>query len=142
MATSRNGARSIPQAAAGGSLPIVILVATLIVGTAALLPLVQNSLATSTGGNISHLEQQREDWQARLHEQEVAVAQLGSLERIEREAKARFKMVEPENVTYIQVDVAPAAPHKLPSRYLPPEDSSTGSGSSLIDDVFGWIPFP
>lgn len=141
MAGNRDEARSIPQAIPS-SMPIVILIATLIVGVAALLPLVQNSIATSTGGNISELEQKREDWQARLHEQEVAVAQLGSLDRIEREAKERLKMVEPTDVNYIFVDVPAPAPHKLPSRYLPPEEGPTTDNSSIFHDIFGWIPTP
>lgn len=142
VASNKGNVRSIPHTVHGSSMPVIILIAALIVGVAALLPLVQNSLATSTGGNISRLEQEREDWQARLHEQEIAVSELGSLDRIEREAKVRLKMVEPESVTYIQVDAPPPDAHKLPSRYLPPENTSTGGGSSLIDDIFGWIPFP
>jgi cell division protein FtsB len=142
MASSRNNARSIPQAIPGGNVPVVILIATLIVGVAALLPLVQNSLATSTGGAISDLEREREDWQARLHEQEVAVAQLGSLDRIEEQAKNRLHMVEPEDVTYITVDAQAPAPHKLPSRYLPPDEGQSGGGSSLLHDIISWIPTP
>lgn len=143
MAANRGQARTaIPEVLHGTSLPVVLIVAAVLVGIAALLPLVQNSIATSTGGSISRLEQQREDWKARLNEQEIRVAQLGSLERIEREARDRLKMVEPAEVTYLSVDAAAPAPHKLPSRYLPPEQPPADTGSSLWEDALGWLPLP
>jgi cell division protein FtsL len=120
----------------------VLIIAAVLVGIAALLPLVQNSLATSTGGSISRLEQEREDWKARLNEQEIQVAQLGSLARIEREARERLKMVEPAEVNYLSVDAPAPAPHKLPSRYLPPEPPQPETGSSLWEDALGWLPLP
>ncbi|HEY5626173.1 MAG TPA: hypothetical protein VIT93_06765 [Dehalococcoidia bacterium] len=141
MAASRDGSSAIPEVLQGTNIPVILIVAALIVGVAALLPLVQTSLATSTGGNISRLEQLREDWQARLHEQEGRVAEMGSLDRIEREAKVRLKMVAPDSVTYLNVDAPAPAPHRLPSRYRPPEKELVESGS-LWEDLFGWIPLP
>jgi hypothetical protein len=141
MASNREHSGALPQALHGGSLPIVLILAAMVVGIAALLPLLQNSIATSTGGNISRLEQEREDWRARLHEQEVHVAQLGSLDRIEREARARLKMTAPEEVIHLNVDAPPPAPRRLPSRFLPHSQQQPGSGSSLWDDLTGWIPF-
>jgi hypothetical protein len=132
----------MPQALPGANLPVILIVAAIFVGIAALLPLVQNSIATSTGGSISRLEQEREDWKARLHEQEIRVAQLGSLSRIEQEAKTRLKMVAPSNVNYLTVDAPAPAPHKLPSRYLPPEQRPPDTGSSLWEDITGWLPVP
>ncbi|MEX0682373.1 MAG: hypothetical protein WD904_09680 [Dehalococcoidia bacterium] len=133
---------AIPGVLGGSSLPVILIVAAVIVGVAALLPLVQTSIATTTGGSISRLEREREDWQARLHEQEVSVAQLGSLERVEREARDRLQMVTPDNVNYLRVDAPAPAPHRLPSRYLPAEPAQPDTGSSLWEDVFGWLPVP
>ena len=96
MAANRQGSSAIPEVLQDTNLPVILILVTLVVGIAALLPLVQTSLATSTGGNVSRLEQLREDWQARLHEQEVNVARLGSLDRIESEAQERLKMVAPD----------------------------------------------
>lgn len=139
---NRNHGSAIPEVLQGTNLPVVLIVAALLVGIAALLPLIQTSFATSTGGNVSRLEQEREDWRARLNEQEVKVAQLGSLDRIEREAKVRLKMVEPEDAHYLTVDApAPAARH-LPSRYLPPDEKQPEGGSSLWEDLTGWLPLP
>lgn len=141
MAANRQGSSAIPEVLQDSNIPVILIMATLVVGIAALLPLVQTSLATSTGGNVSRLEQMREDWQARLHEQEVRVAELGSLDRIEREAKVRLKMVAPDSVTYLRIDAPAPAPHKLPSRYLPDEKEPVESGS-LWGDLFGWLPLP
>ena len=141
MASDRQGSSAIPDVLQDTNIPVILIVAALIVGVAALLPLVQTSLATSTGGNVSRLEQLREDWQARLHEQEIRVAELGSLGRIEREAKVRLKMVAPDSVTYLRVDAPPPAAQKLPSRYLSSEKEPVESGS-LWGDLFGWIPLP
>ena len=141
MAANRESSSAIPEVLQDSNIPVILIMAALVVGVAALLPLVQTSLATSTGGNVSRLEQAREDWQARLHEQEVRVAELGSLNRIEREAKVRLKMVAPDSVTYLRIDAQAPAPHKLPSRYLPDEKEPVESGS-LWGDLFGWLPLP
>lgn len=126
----------------GGTLPVVMAIAAVIIGLAALLPLVQSSGSTTTAGQISQLQQEREDWQARLQEQEIKVAQLGSLSRIEQEAKTRLKMEAPKNVRYIRVDAAPPAAHRLPSRFLPQPTPQSHAGSSLWDDIIDRLPFP
>ncbi len=139
MAANRQGSSAIPLQ--DGNIPVILILVTLVVGIAALLPLVQTSLATSTGGNVSRLEQLREDWQARLHEQEVSIARLGSLDRIESAAKVRLKMVAPDSVTYLRMDAPPPAPHKLPSRYLT-EETRPAESESLWEEFFGWVPLP
>ncbi len=141
MAANRERSSAIPEVLQGTNIPVILILAALIVGIAALLPLVQTSLATSTGGNVSRLEQLREDWQARLHEQEVSIARLGSLDRIESAAKVRLKMVAPDSVTYLRVDAPAPAPHKLPSRYLPDEKGPVES-ESLWEEFFVWLPLP
>jgi cell division protein FtsL len=124
------------------NLPVVLLVAAMVVGIAALLPLVQTSGATNTAGHIRALEQEREDWEARLHEQEVAVAELGSLNRIEKEARERLRMGPPKEVHYISVDAPPPEPHRLPSRFLPEQKQASEAGSSLWEDITDWLPGP
>ncbi len=140
MATVRKDERSALELAHAGSLPIILIIAALVVGFAALLPLVQSSGATSTAGQVQQLEQQRLDWQARLRELEVDVATLGSLSRIEKEARLRYGMTRPKETHYITVDVAPPEDRKLPSRFLPPERDHGEASSSLWDALFGWLP--
>lgn len=133
--------REVAGAGLGSStLPLVLIAAMMIVGIAALLPLMQSSGAATTGGNIRRLEQERSDWQAQLQAQELKVAQLASLSRIEQEATTRLRMVQPAEVYYFRVDTAPPAPHQLPSRFLPQSEQSADTGSSLWDDIAGWLP--
>ena len=138
---NRQRSSAIPEVLQDSNIPVILILVTLVVGIAALLPLVQTSLATSTGGNVSRLDQLREDWQARLHEQELIIAELGSLNRIEDEARGRLKMVAPDKVTYLSVDAPAPAPNKLPSRYLPAEKGTVDS-ESLWEEFFGWVPLP
>ncbi len=121
------------------SLPVLLIVAAVVVGVAALLPLVQSSGATSTAGQIQQLEQERTDWQARLRELELEVASLGSLDRIDKEARTRLSMEPPQEMRYLSIDAAPPEKRKLPSRFLPPEHQQIESGSSLWEGLFGWI---
>jgi hypothetical protein len=130
------------SAAGPSSLPLILIAAALAIGIAALLPLVQSSGVTSTGGRIRHLEQERSDWQARLQEQEIAVARLGSLERIEIEAKTRLKMIPPAETHYIRVDAPGPAQNKVPSRFLQEEPRDTGAGKGLWEEILSWVPVP
>ncbi|MEK7248520.1 MAG: hypothetical protein AAB092_08620 [Chloroflexota bacterium] len=125
-----------------GGLAVALAIAAMIVGLAAMLPLVQSSGSTTTAGQIGQLQQEREDWTARLQEQEIKVAQLGSLAHIEQEARTRLKMVEPESVQYIRVPAAAPAPHRLPSRFLPQPTPESRAGSSLWDDILDRLPVP
>lgn len=120
-------------------LPALLIAAVIAVGVAALVPLIQSSLATTTNANIRALERQRADWQARIHELELEVARLGSLERIEQEAINRLKMVPPEEVRYIVVDVPAPTERRLPSRFLPPEREEERASPSLWERLFGWL---
>jgi len=123
-------------------LPSVITVAALVVGLAALLPLVLSSGATTTAGNVQMLQQQKTEWQARVRELELEVAGLGSLDRIEQEAIRRWKMAPPAEVHYITIDAPPPEAPKLPSRYLPPEAQEQDGGSSFWKEILGWLPLP
>lgn len=136
------------RTAAGGllrpdNLPVVLTVAAMVVGIAALLPLVQSSESTSTAGDIRRLEQEKIAWQTQLQELEVDIARRGSLDWIEAQARLRFKMGPPEETVYIQVDSPPPDARRIPSRYLPQERlEQPQGGSSVWEDLFGWLPLP
>jgi len=143
MATvHKSGTGAVSGVLHSPSLPVALIAAAVVIGLAALLPLVQSSGATSIAGNIHLLEQQKADAQARVRELEVEVAQLGSLNRIEQEAKKRFQMGPPKEVHYISVDAPAPRERRLPSRFLPPTAPRAAAGSSLWDDLFGWLPLP
>jgi cell division protein FtsL len=125
-----------------GSLAVALAVAAMIVGFAAMLPLVQSSGSTSTAGQIGQLQQEREDWQARLQEEQIKIAQLSSLSHIAEEARTRLKMEAPTSVQYVLVDSAAPVPHQLPSRFLPQATPDSQAGQSLWDDILDRLPLP
>jgi len=124
------------------SLPVLLTVCAVAVGLAALIPLIQSSVATTTNSNVQRLEQERIDWEARLHELELDVATMGSLDRIEREAISRLRMTPPKETRYITVDVPAPEQRRLPSRFLPPEPTPEEPGPSIWHRLFGWLPVP
>lgn len=125
------------------NLPVVLTIAAMVIGIAALLPLLQSSETTSTAGNILQLEDGKAGWQAQLQELELTVAGMGSLDHIEREAKRRFKMTTPEEVVYIFVDSPPPEARRIPSRYFAQDETAeAGTGSSVWESLIGWLPFP
>jgi cell division protein FtsL len=132
------------QATAGilgfASMPIVLVVAAMIVGLAALLPLVQSSGATTTVGDITTLQQQRDDWQTRLEEEQLKVAQMSSLSAIRKIAVERLHMGEADDIRYITVDAPAPAADTVPSQLLPEEQPQPQTGNSLLDDIIGLLP--
>ncbi len=144
MATAHKTERTsaLGDLARSPSWPVLLTVCGFAIGLAALLPLVQSSDATSINGRIQQLEQDRSDWQARLHELELEVAGLGSLDRIEREGRERLHMAPPKDIRYLTVDQPPPEQRRLPSRFLPQQAEEKESGSSLWGRLFGWMSLP
>lgn len=120
------------------SMPIVLVVAAMVVGLAALLPLVQSSGATTTVGEITTLQRERDDWQTRLEEEQLKVAQMSSLNAIRKIAVERLHMGEADDIRYITVDAPAPAPGYAPSRLLPEQQQQTGN--SFFDELIGLLP--
>src|SRR6266540_3281605 len=136
-------ARRQPMAGTGvfrsPTLPVVLTLAALAIGVAALLPLIQSSSATSTAGEVRALEAERTDQRARLRALELEIAQLGSLSRIEQDAAARFKMGPPKEQNYIAVDAPAPEALKIPSRYLGEDTEKDSDSPSLLEDIADWL---
>ena len=99
-----------------------MVAAAALVAGAALLPVVQSSSATTAGYEIRRLERQRADLQAAIYNAQTEIAELGSLDRIDREARGRLGMVPAQQVVVVRVaEPAPSGWH-VPARFLPPED--------------------
>jgi cell division protein FtsL len=125
------------------SMPLVLTIALVAVGLAALLPLLQSSQATTTGYSIRQLERQRNDWEARIHELEAQVASLASLDRIEKDAHDRLNMQAPEDTVYITVDVAGPESQPIPERFLPPKNQETSQADkSWWQSLLDLLPLP
>lgn len=133
---------TVPQSLRAPGLPLILTVAIIVVGIAALLPLIQSSGATTTNGHIGQLEREQTDWQARVQEAEAQLAYLSSLNRVEQEAKKRFDMRPPEQVIYIAVPLPGPQQETLPARFLPPPAQEAPAGEAWSEKIFGWLPLP
>ncbi len=143
MATIQKPDRHLlPEFLRSPSLPTLLILCALAIGAAALLPLVQSSIATTTNGNVHRLEQQRDDWQARVQEREVEVATLAGLDRIEEVAKSDLKMVEPKGTLYITVDAGPPDPPTLPHRFQPADAEESASQPAFWEQILDRLPLP
>jgi len=138
----RTGRHILPELLRSPSMPMLLIMAALVIGTAALIPLVQSAIATSTNGNVHRLEQERDDWQARTQELELDVAGMAGLDRIEKKARTDLKLAEPKETRYITVEAAAPEARKLPSRYLPPETDERRAGPSIWEQLLDWLPLP
>ncbi len=87
----------------------------------AVLPVAQNSSATTAGQEVRALERRRSDLQASIYNMQNDVAQLGSLARIDREARERLGMVPANRSVIVQVPEVGPAQRDVPARYLPVE---------------------
>jgi cell division protein FtsL len=139
MATARRHEPASSSVLRSPALPVLLTLAAVVIGVAALLPLIQSSSATTTAGDVRSLEVERNDTRARLRALELEVAQMGSLTRIEQEAAARFKMGPPTAIHYIAVDAPAPEPRRVPSRYLPDQVGPPPDSPSLLEDIVDWM---
>lgn len=96
-----------------------VLSAIAIAGMGAMLPVIQNSTATSRGFDIQRDTAKQTKLNGEISLVESDVARLTSLNRIERRAR-EIGLGPTENPIYITIDEAGPAPAKVPSEYLPP----------------------
>ena len=100
-----------------------------LVAVAILLPVMQSSDETAQGYRIRALEQQQVDLEAKIHSTQSDIAQLGSLSRIDSEARGRLGMVPGDRSVAVAVNVPIPTTHPLPNRYLQPAAPSAASPS-------------
>ena len=137
--------RSSTQQAQGGSLslPVLLTLAVVAIGLTGSISLLPSSQATSTSYHIRQLEVARSDWQARIRELEAETASLGSLERIDRDARERLGMVPPTRTTYLTVDIPAPEKQILPTRFMPGgEEKPREDEQSLWESLLDLLPLP
>lgn len=100
---NRYGIREKPHLPNYNSLTALMPVTLTILMLASLLLVVQTSRVATTGYDITRQEQVRDDWRAKNYQLEAEISYLESLDRIEKEAVARFKMKPATEFTYITV---------------------------------------
>ena len=108
----------------------------------ALFQVVQTSSFAQTGQKLQQLEQRRAVMKAQIYELEAEVASLASLERTEREARERLRMVPGPVQGYITVEVeAPSGP-LLPRPLLEPSPMQQPEAEPWWRSLFRALPLP
>jgi cell division protein FtsL len=123
-------------------LPSLVIICVVVIGLAGLLPLLVSSKVVHTSEDIRQLESTRDDWEARTQELEAEIAVLGSLDRIEKEARQRLGMVPPEETIYVTVDQPAPEKQIVPQRFLPPKKEQPHHDSSWWESILGMFHLP
>jgi hypothetical protein len=131
--------RGRPLPSAPGRLQVWLVLAIGFAGISALLPVVQNSVATSRGFDIQAAQRQETQLNGEIGLLEADVASLTSLTRIERRAR-EIGLLPVDDPIYVTVKEAGPAPAKLPPEYLPKDDTRPVSSSPWWKSLFSWLP--
>lgn len=123
------------------ALPSVgVLGAATLVTAAALLPVVQNSNATTAGYETRQLERHKADLQASIFNAQKDIAELGALQRIDREARDRLGMAPADRTVSVQVTRPAPTDWRVPARFIaaqqPPPAPEAASGHGLLGLLF------
>ena len=125
---SQTGSRSLPVRHTRWGLHAVSLGFLMVLGMAILLA--QASVVASDGYGVERLENTKASLEHSNQQLEEEVASLSSLDRIEREARTRLKMVTPTSYVYVEVDTLPQDPPPLMVKALR-EGTSSGAQSPV-----------
>jgi len=115
-----------------------VLAAIVVAGLAAMLPVLQNSTATSRGFQVQRLDAEQTRINGELRLLEADVAQLTSLPRIQRRA-AEIGLGPGETPIYVTITEPGPAPAKIPSEYLPGPAPKTDEPESWWQSLLKWV---
>lgn len=110
-----------------------------LVGLCAMLPVIQNSAATSRGFDIQEIRQREARLNGEISLLESDVARLTSLTRIERRAQD-IGMVPAANPIFVTVNEPGPAPAKLPAEYLPRRSPEQEAPAPWWKPLVSWLP--
>ncbi len=137
-----------PLGRAGRGLPLrnpvgrpnwTVVGAIALVGLCAMLPVIQNSAATSQGFDIQEIRQREARLSGEISLLESDVARLTSLTRIERRAQD-IGMVTATNPIFVTVNEPGPAPAKLPAEYLPRRTPEQDAPAPWWKPLVSWLP--
>ena len=106
---NRYGVRERVTLPSYSSLTALLPTTVAIISLASLLLMVQTSRVATAGYDLTRLAQTRDEWRSRNYQLEAEIATLQSLDRIEKEAVARFKMKPATEYVYVKVAEPPRA---------------------------------
>lgn len=131
--------RSLPLSIPAPRLNWWVIWAIAVFGVGAMLPVLQNSAATSQGFNVQKLQAEQSRLNGEIQVLEADVAQLSSLGRIQRRA-TEIGMIPGDRPIYVQVQEPGPAPAKLPAEYLPRPVRKPDVPVSWWRSLFSWVP--
>ncbi|MEO8539817.1 MAG: hypothetical protein ABI577_08770 [bacterium] len=134
-----NARRGLPIPATNARLNLWLALAIGLAAVSALLPVVQNSLATSRGFDLQSSQRQEVQINGQIGVLESDVASLTSLARIERRAR-EIGLVPVDDPVYVTVTEPGPAPAKLPSEYLPRATAKKASPAPWWKPLVNWLP--
>lgn len=134
-----NSRRGLPLRTPFGSINWWMVTAVVLVGLSAMLPVVQNSSATSRGFEIQASQAEQARLQGEITLLESDVARLTSLSRIERRAK-EIGLAPAENPIFVTVEEAGPQPAKIPAELLPVQTPRRDAPASTWGSLFSWLP--
>jgi hypothetical protein len=123
----------------GGSINGWVVAALIVFGAGALLPVLQNSTATTRGFDVQRLEDQQARLKSDIRLTESEIAGLTSLSRIE--IRAREIGLEPplSPPIYISIGEPGPSPARIPSEYLARPASGQVEPQPWWRSLLGWL---
>jgi hypothetical protein len=131
--------RGLPIPMPFGGLNWWLLAAVGLAGLSAMLPVIQNSAATSRGFDIQASQARQAELNGQINLLESDVARLTSLSRIERRA-GEIGLSPAPNPYYVTVNEPGPQPAKIPAELLPPRETSRAEPASWWRSLLGWLP--
>ena len=116
-----------------------LVAAVLLAAFSAMLPVVQNSLATSRGFDIQASQARQAKLQGEVNLLESDVARLTSLSRIERRA-SEIGLSPAPNPYYVTVTEPGPQPAKIPAELLPPREAPRAAPEPWWHSLISWLP--
>jgi hypothetical protein len=134
----------VPTGSSAGSLwrALGLTFTLALVAFAILLPVMQSSDEAAQGYRIRALEQQQVDLQAKIYSTQSEIAQLGSLARVDREARSRLGMVPEERTVGVSISAPLPSTHRLPNYYFQPATQvAPPANDSVWQKLLRLLPF-
>jgi hypothetical protein len=134
-----NARRGLPIPTPRGDLHIGLGLAIALAAICSLLPVLQNSTATSRGFDIQASERREAELKGEIGLLESEVAGLTSITRIERRA-LEIGLLPVTDPIFLTVNEPGPAPAKLPSEYLPRTEARKGESAPWWKPLVSWLP--
>ncbi|MCC6383254.1 MAG: hypothetical protein IT304_12165 [Dehalococcoidia bacterium] len=131
-------ARRVPLPGRPAQVNWWVLAAVFVLGLGAMLPVLQNSTATSRGFDAQRLQLDQARVNGEIRELESEVASLTSLDRIQHRAE-EIGLGPGDPPVFVNVGEPGPAPAKIPSEYLPGPVPTTEEPDPWWRSLLSWV---